>query len=916
MDTEFPSVLFPSFYNNEPPESELGHCAGSWGSYGQLRIHEGQSFRTQHTAAGESWRHTEPVPVPLLAPKPALFWSSKPADPLDFSKHLQNFFMDHPSDAFSPMASILGETMDFSRRPHKRAQQTQAPISVWGATDYMDKLKPPNCPTSPWNARMDAYSRLLSDVVHSVPVELLGSLVHEELSQQSRDALFCETNSGGALDLIPLTPSTQHTPLSGCLAYSPNGLDKLHFQEVALEPHAVVCSDEVSSFLLKGPIQQITSTSLCGHSCVAVRSLYHCGVWRLTSAQQPYLLQPHLLQALSTTEALSCTSLSPHVVGELLVAGESGAAHLWRLGHGMQQVRTEDSNLYFNSQSSWRWCEFSAHPRVMLYADRTGVELTDIRVQPSSCHTLFRISQTAECRSGERLLLCRYLSTVHSFHHLVCTQYSAYIMDERFPCVPMLKCDHMMEAPPVFCQVLPSSDASTGGVTKILLGSQRSQEVTMLQYSGGGAEACVSHGPVQALLRPRDSVQHLPTQLPHRTEVSQDRLAHAASGLAAVHLKRSESSESFCVFHLLQTGDVFYQILERDRSAETRADVSCTRAEEPEQPEPEQRGPAAEPPLSSHSLSIWRQWLQRLARRQEAKKSKPAHVMVKGALRIPQSQNADRATGKRGQRGVSRSIQQQSLSAYSVPTENIVPLPEEVQPEEWGDNLSVRLTAAWDSEQGWQAWWSEHLMVNRAEKTQALRRKRRQEKDAKRVSGLTLLSLSGSFTSSISYQSELSDLSDWAWSDSRGIGSQSEDSPGDNLEKQRLPVAVADQSPQPSTSELHRPVESSKDSSRDAFSWPHTFSQISSQRSPHTSSQTSSQRPLHTTSQHPLHTLSQTSSQCLPHTSSQTSSQRPLHTTSQASSQRLPHTPSQTFSQTFSQTSLSSQPKKKSRMGF
>lgn len=46
----------------------------------------------------------------------------------------------------------------------------------------------------------------------------------------------------------------------------------------------------------------------------------------------------------------------------------------------MQRVREEGENLYFNAKSSWRWCEFSAHPRVMVYADRTGVELTDIRV--------------------------------------------------------------------------------------------------------------------------------------------------------------------------------------------------------------------------------------------------------------------------------------------------------------------------------------------------------------------------------------------------------------------------------------------------------------------------------------------------------------------------------------------------------
>lgn len=50
----------------------------------------------------------------------------------------------------------------------------------------------------------------------------------------------------------------------------------------------------------------------------------------------------------------------------------------------IQKIREDESNLYFNASSWWRWCEFSAHPRVMVYADRTGAELTDIRVRGDS----------------------------------------------------------------------------------------------------------------------------------------------------------------------------------------------------------------------------------------------------------------------------------------------------------------------------------------------------------------------------------------------------------------------------------------------------------------------------------------------------------------------------------------------------
>lgn len=47
----------------------------------------------------------------------------------------------------------------------------------------------------------------------------------------------------------------------------------------------------------------------------------------------------------------------------------------------IQKVHGEEANIHFNANSLWRWCDFSAHPRVMLYADRTGVELSDIRVR-------------------------------------------------------------------------------------------------------------------------------------------------------------------------------------------------------------------------------------------------------------------------------------------------------------------------------------------------------------------------------------------------------------------------------------------------------------------------------------------------------------------------------------------------------
>ncbi len=42
-------------------------------------------------------------------------------------------------------------------------------------------------------------------------------------------------------------------------------------------------------------------------------------------------------------------------------------------------------------------------------------------------HTLFRIGRTAACKSGERVILAKYLSKSHAHHHLINTQVSAII---------------------------------------------------------------------------------------------------------------------------------------------------------------------------------------------------------------------------------------------------------------------------------------------------------------------------------------------------------------------------------------------------------------------------------------------------------------------------------------------------------
>uniref|UniRef100_A0A1A7X8M9 TATA box binding protein (TBP)-associated factor, RNA polymerase I, C, 110kDa n=2 Tax=Iconisemion striatum TaxID=60296 RepID=A0A1A7X8M9_9TELE len=876
MDYQFPLQLFPSFYTCGPPDLSHRYCAeaGGWGSYhGVLPLGHGPlsswTFTPKHQVSSEMWTQTEPVVVPLLPPKRAFTRNETPPDPLDFTEHMQNFYMDHGQDAFGCMSDILGEHFYFRYKRNPKKKYWRGSVSMWKVQRFLDMMNHQKCLQTYQSSSLNSYCCLMSDVIHEVPPDLLGSLLYEELTEQKDRMLFSEGATGGALSYVPFSHSR------GCLLY-PGGLGQNHlnFHKVALQHHGLDLSSDPVRFQLKAPIRQISSSSLFDNCCVAVRSDRLCGVWRFSETNNP-----RLLQVVRTKEVLTCVSVSPHVLGEVLVASESGAVNLWTVGKGLQKVYAEDANLYFNAKSSWRWCEFSAHPRVMLYADRTGAELIDMRLNLTPGHTLFRISSSSECRSGERLLLSRYLGDVHPFHHLITTQYSAYIMDERFPCMPMLKWDHMMKAPPIFCQVVQSfaaSDSAMDKTTKVLLGSQSSQEIMMLQYSGGRVEPCYSRGSIQALLQPKESLAHLPDQIPHRLDIATKRLCAPATGLTCFQRKsrgEGHSQESVCVLQLTEDGDIFYQILEHKlQSSNTSgapasgdehgpnaknllasqgatsdgrpADsyISETSSDEdvigPTQAEnvPETQGSGSDssceesggrdrtlkrmklqvivnddqdagPPsgndteergseevkrtsggadatlvkLSSRTLLSWKLWLQKLILKNKDKH--PAcpgtdyfRTETKDLLKL--SDKDLRKAKEKGKEKVWRMNMRSCMSSHSlllhssssIKPPDVPPLPDTVYPDEWTDSLSSRLTVSWEGEDAWRSWWQDHLGMNKVAKVEALRRRRRREKEARRAAGRRL-ELSSSFTSSISYQSELDDFSSSAgWSSAASQG--------------------------------------------------------------------------------------------------------------------------------------------------
>ncbi|XP_048733624.2 uncharacterized protein LOC125649847 isoform X2 [Ostrea edulis] len=255
-------------------------------------------------------------------------------------------------------------------------------------------------------------------------------------------------------------------------------------------------------------------------------------------------------------ESPTSVDLSVYIPSECVVSTNQGNIYIWSAEKSKNLVR-QNLMTRFPAHESWRQALFGSHPRHVVIADCTTVQVHDIRGQYSSNVDLFALPNKFLHPKERICLVEKHPSSHHAY--LTATDYSLFLLDDRFPGHPMLQWKHMLRKPP---QLASSVVMDTDNIL-LAMGTLSPAEVCAYQYRYGFSELPQSIGSPWKFSSIGDFTEWPDMCNPLHKYASDLRLSMSLTGISLIN-----TAQGFLFLQLDSQGELYFQEFKTSKETE------------------------------------------------------------------------------------------------------------------------------------------------------------------------------------------------------------------------------------------------------------------------------------------------------------------------------------------------------------
>lgn len=445
---------------------------------------------------------------------------------------------------------------------HHRSSQTRHFMRAWKNLHHFISVKKDH--EGNWHRRFEAAKKAIDGIGVYIPKHKHKVQTIQSNLPQSVRSLCDQYASLGQCDLQQNFNSKYSSVLScvkqdsgdtGHIVVHAEGLQLSQLYVTDVSESAPMLKTQSTCHRKVDPVYQIDSSALQENVYICTRHRESCVLFSVLSA--PTHREEGFTKLgennFHRNELPASVCISPFIAAESLVATDAGAVYIWNAGQSPQKV-IADRKPRFDCQDSWCQVQYGCHPRQLVVADRTVVELFDHRSSFQRGVDLFALPSKLVPQS-ERIM-ATHAHGKQSPYHVAATHHCMFLLDQRFPGTPVMQWYPDLRGP---LQYVASTDYDVDSPrisSGVLVASQYPSEAIFYPFDhGNGLPVTMPMNPWR--LSEIGDMQHMETSAEHIEPVLlRERFMTSLSGVA---LLPGEEPGSVWTYQSDAYGEVFYQ---------------------------------------------------------------------------------------------------------------------------------------------------------------------------------------------------------------------------------------------------------------------------------------------------------------------------------------------------------------------